>query len=253
MSRYSLLACVALAGAVTAASAFGALAQPSRWDFAGGRADDRRAYDLRGPGVDILVPELRNTRRGQAFVLRNFDADRNGRINRREALAANDAFAAVAGQDRRNFRWERFDEPARAERRWDREGMRAYRFRQGRYGATFDIGDVLFEVDSVRLRPGAARRLDALAGYLAAERGVQVRIDGHTDSTASDAYNLQLSRARAQSVAEALAAAGVEPRRLRVEGFGERQPVADNATAQGRQRNRRVEITLVGRRADEFR
>lgn len=253
MSRLSLITVASIAGALAAVSGSAAVAQPARWDFDGGRPDDRRAYDLRGPGVDILFPELRETRRGQAFVLRNFDRNRDGRINRREALAANDAFAAVAGRDRRNFRWERYDRPQRAERRWDREGMRAYRFRQGRYGATFDIGDVLFEVDSARLRPGAERRLDVLAGYLTSERGVQVRVDGHTDSTASDAYNLQLSRARAQSVADALVAAGVEPRRLRVEGFGESQPVADNATAEGRQRNRRVEITLVGRRADEFR
>lgn len=241
-------------GAVLALSATGAAAQ-SRWDFGGGIEGDRRAYDLRGAGVDLLAPELRETRRGQAFVLRNFDADRNGRINRREADAANRAFLGLVGADRRSFRWERFAPPPPVAERggWDRRAMRDYRFRQGRYGAVFDIGDVLFEVDSARLRPGAARRLDALAGYLEAERGVQVRVDGHTDSTASDAYNLELSRARAQSVADALVAAGVNPRRLRVEGFGERQPAATNATAAGRQQNRRVEITLVGRRAEEFR
>ncbi len=251
--RFGMMTTAALA-AVLAVSATGATAQ-SRWDFGGGGPDDRRAYDLRGRGADLLLPELRETRRGQAFFLRNFDADGNGRVNRREADAANRAFLELVGGNRRSFRWERFAPPPPVAERggWDRRAMREYRFRQGRYGATFDIGDVLFEVDSARLRPGAARRLDALAGYLTAERGVQVRVDGHTDSTASDAYNLELSRARAEAVADVLVQAGVPERRLRVEGFGERQPVATNATVAGRQQNRRVEITLVGRRAEEFR
>lgn len=238
-------------GAALALGATAASAQ-SRWDFGGGGPDDRRLYELRGRGAALLVPELRDTRRGQAFVLRNFDDNDDGRVSPREADAANRAFLTLVGPDRRAFRWERFSAPPEA-RGWDRRGMREYRFRQGRYGAVFDIGDVLFEVDSARLRPGAARRLDALAGYLTAERGVQVRVDGHTDSTASDAYNLELSRARADAVAAVLVEAGVPERRLRVEGFGEAQPAATNATAAGRRQNRRVEITLVGRRAEEFR
>jgi outer membrane protein OmpA-like peptidoglycan-associated protein len=71
-----------------------------------------------------------------------------------------------------------------------------------------------------------------------------VRIEGHTDSVASDDYNQKLSERRAASVRAWLAAKGVEGGRLTPRGFGEAKPVADNGTAEGRQRNRRVEVII---------
>src|SRR4051812_29819361 len=100
-----------LSSAFIALIVVGPLAGPAaaqgQWDWNGGRGDDRRAYGLSGGGVPILLPELRETRRGKAFVLRNFDFDQNGRINPREARAANDAFLAEAGTERRSFDWDR--------------------------------------------------------------------------------------------------------------------------------------------------
>jgi outer membrane protein OmpA-like peptidoglycan-associated protein len=71
-----------------------------------------------------------------------------------------------------------------------------------------------------------------------------VRVVGHTDSTGSDAINNPLSLDRAQAVRDYLTRHGVAGGRIEVEGVGERQPVADNSTAEGRARNRRVEIFL---------
>jgi OOP family OmpA-OmpF porin len=71
-----------------------------------------------------------------------------------------------------------------------------------------------------------------------------VRIEGHTDSVASDDYNQKLSERRAGSVRAWLAGKGVEAGRLTPRGFGETRPVADNGTAEGRQRNRRVEVII---------
>jgi outer membrane protein OmpA-like peptidoglycan-associated protein len=260
MNRFLLLG-------ATAAAALTATASPAsaqdRWDWGGGRAGDRE-YRLVGPGVPQLYPELRRTNRGRAFVMRNFDFNRDGLVNRREAEAANRAFDSVAGRERDRFDWDSRDGDRRAERDdrgpgperaggWDRSAMRAYNFRQTSEGARMTMQeDVLFATDSDVLRPAAIERLRPLAGYLRSNPGVRVAIDGHTDSRGTDAHNQDLSERRAQSVREALDDMGVTRARFRVAGHGERNPVASNATAEGMRLNRRVEVTLLGRRADEF-
>ncbi|HSL82906.1 MAG TPA: OmpA family protein [Thermoanaerobaculia bacterium] len=94
------------------------------------------------------------------------------------------------------------------------------------------------------------QRLDRLGAevseteVLRAYPGRPVRIEGHTDSIASDAYNQALSERRAASVKSWLAAHGVEAGRMTTAGFGESRPAADNATTAGRQLNRRVEIVV---------
>ena len=244
----ALATILALGGLAQAAQA-----QP-RWDFDGGPAS--RNWDLDGPGVRMLYPELRDNRRGRAFVIRNFDMQHDGFITPREAIAANRAFDGIAGPGRR-YDW---DAPRGREvvavpvapGGWDRAGMRGYHFRQGREGAVFDISDILFRTGSAQLRPGAEAKLQPLAGFLRANRGVRVAIDGNTDSVGSAESNLQLSRDRAASVADALQQMGVDGDRFRLAGHGEATPRVTNATAQGRQLNRRVEVTLIGRRAAEF-
>ena len=131
--------------------------------------------------------------------------------------------------------------------------MRDYGFRQTPRGATMTLTEqVLFETDSAKLLPGAIARLQPLAGYLRANPGVRVAIDGHTDSRGSDAYNQALSVRRADAVRDAFDQMGVTRTRFTVAGHGETEPVATNATIAGRQLNRRVEVTLLGQRADRF-
>jgi outer membrane protein OmpA-like peptidoglycan-associated protein len=239
------------AGAAAPAGAQG------RWDWNGGRQGDRE-YRLAGAGVRLLLPELRTTNRGRAFVLRNFDDNRDGLISPREAQAANAAFADAAGPRRDRFDWDARrdgrDVVVPAEREgWDRGAMRSYHFRQTRLGATLTLQeDVLFRTDSADLRPGALDKLRPLAGYLRANPGVRVAIIGHTDSRGSDAHNQDLSERRAESVRGAFDEMGVTRARFRVEGHGEGEPVATNATAAGMRLNRRVEVTLLGQRADRF-
>ena len=131
--------------------------------------------------------------------------------------------------------------------------MRAYGFRQTPQGARMTMNqDVLFATASDELFAPAWDRLRALARYLRANPGVRVAIDGHADARGSDAYNQDLSERRAESVHRALDDMAGGRTRFRVAGHGERNPVASNATADGMRLNRRVEITLLGRRADEF-
>lgn len=108
--------------------------------------------------------------------------------------------------------------------------------------------DVLFDFDKSALKPEGKNKLDDLAGKI---RGVNLEVViaiGHTDSIGSDAYNQKLSIRRAESVKAYLVSKGVEPNRIYTEGKGEKQPVASNKTREGRQKNRRVEIEVIGTR-----
>ncbi len=102
-----------------------------------------------------------------------------------------------------------------------------------------------FDVDSSAIRPQFRATLDEIAQTLRSYPETYVDIYGHTDSDGSDAYNLGLSERRADSVASYLASRGVNRARIETAGFGESQPIASNATAAGKQQNRRVEIRIV--------
>lgn len=111
--------------------------------------------------------------------------------------------------------------------------------------------DVLFDFDKADLKPAAVTELGKVAQVIAGHAGAPIRIAGHTDSKGNDAYNLRLSERRAAAVATWLTAnAGVAANQVETEGRGEVEPVAPNATPdgrddpEGRQKNRRVEITI---------
>jgi outer membrane protein OmpA-like peptidoglycan-associated protein len=104
--------------------------------------------------------------------------------------------------------------------------------------------DVSFDTGSATVKPQMRSVLDTFAQSLQGDPNAHVKIIGHTDSTGSDAVNNPLSVERAQSVRDYLAARGVSPTRVEVEGHGEREPIADNSTDAGRAKNRRVEIYL---------
>ena len=107
--------------------------------------------------------------------------------------------------------------------------------------------DISFAVGSSAISPSFAPVLDQFAAGLRNNPNTDVRIIGHTDNTGSDAVNNPLSLERAASTRNYLTGRGVDGRRIAIEGMGERQPIATNDTAQGRSRNRRVEI-YVGER-----
>jgi OOP family OmpA-OmpF porin len=108
--------------------------------------------------------------------------------------------------------------------------------------------DVLFDFDKAVLKNEGKSKLDDLATKVKAINLEVVIAIGHTDSIGSDAYNQKLSVRRAESVKAYLVSKGVEPNRIYTEGKGEKQPVASNKTADGRQKNRRVEIEVIGTR-----
>lgn len=99
-----------------------------------------------------------------------------------------------------------------------------------------------FEFDSARLTDAGKAALDSVVSTMQGQPDLRIRAEGHTDSLGSDAYNEALGRRRAEAVRDYLVSQGIDGSRISVVSFGETKPVADNATAEGRARNRRVEI-----------
>jgi outer membrane protein OmpA-like peptidoglycan-associated protein len=108
------------------------------------------------------------------------------------------------------------------------------------------MADVLFDTGSSTLRAPAREKLAKISGIVLAHPGLSLQIEGHTDSVGSDQMNQQLSERRADSVRDFLIAQGVAGSAVTAKGFGKADPVASNDTADGRQKNRRVELVVNG-------
>ena len=111
-------------------------------------------------------------------------------------------------------------------------------------GILVNFPDVTFAVDSTSISPTMRNTLDGVAQSMIDYPESLIDVMGHTDSTGSEQYNLDLSRRRAESVANYLVSRGVSRARIETIGYGEQYPIADNTTATGRSENRRVEIQI---------
>lgn len=112
-------------------------------------------------------------------------------------------------------------------------------------GMVITLGsDVLFDVNRTELKPGAMRTIQKVAEFMRQYPERKLMVEGFTDSTGGEAYNMDLSERRAQSVRSAVVAAGIDPSRVISRGYGKGYPVATNDTTTGRQLNRRVEVII---------
>lgn len=112
-------------------------------------------------------------------------------------------------------------------------------------------GNITFATDSSALNPSFHEVLNSVVLILKKFDKTLIEVAGHTDSTGSAEYNKKLSWQRAQSVANYLIDQGVDPQRIITVGHGEERPIASNKTADGRQQNRRVELTLIPIKAEQ--
>ncbi|MBR4564820.1 MAG: OmpA family protein [Paludibacteraceae bacterium] len=112
-------------------------------------------------------------------------------------------------------------------------------------GEAVVLHNLYFAVDKTDVLPSSREAMDALYTFLAENPEVRIRIVGHTDNTASEAYNLRLSKGRADAVAREMIKRGIDASRLETDGKGMAEPVADNSTEEGRQQNRRVEFIVL--------
>jgi outer membrane protein OmpA-like peptidoglycan-associated protein len=112
-------------------------------------------------------------------------------------------------------------------------------------GTTITLEDINFEFGKAELMPGARQTIDPLVEVLEKNPKRNVLIEGFTDNIGNDQYNMKLSLQRANAVRDAITAKGISAERITTKGYGEQFPVESNATAAGRQKNRRVEIIIL--------
>jgi outer membrane protein OmpA-like peptidoglycan-associated protein len=129
-----------------------------------------------------------------------------------------------------------------AEMKRDLQGAKIVRVGEG-IKITFESG-LLFAVDKATLNSQSRENLAKLAVILNKYEDTHILLEGHTDATGSEEYNLELSQRRARAVANELASGSVNATRFTIMGYGEAQPVDSNDTSYGRQQNRRVEVAI---------
>jgi OOP family OmpA-OmpF porin len=110
---------------------------------------------------------------------------------------------------------------------------------------TWIYKDIQFENNKAELKKGSFDTLNEITAALKAQPGLNIEIQGHTDSSGARDYNMGLSERRAQSVKSFLESKGIVPARMTTRGYGPDRPIASNATKDGRTRNRRVEIKPI--------
>jgi outer membrane protein OmpA-like peptidoglycan-associated protein len=161
--------------------------------------------------------------------------------NRVGNTAAGAIIGAAVGGSAGAIIGRRMDKQAEELRR-EMQGAKVERVGEG-IKITFDSG-ILFPTNSANLSSVAMQNIADLSKTLQKYDDTNVLIQGHTDASGSDEYNLSLSQRRANSVRTYTTGQGVSANRITTEGFGERMPVADNNTVSGKQANRRVEIAI---------
>ncbi|MCU4589365.1 MULTISPECIES: OmpA family protein [Acinetobacter] len=110
-------------------------------------------------------------------------------------------------------------------------------------------GNITFDTNKSNIKPNFYSTLNKVAQILAEDNKSAILVTGYTDSTGNDSINIPLSQARAQSVANYLSGQGVSSARINAQGYGSANPIASNATADGREQNRRVEISIYERQS----
>lgn len=125
------------------------------------------------------------------------------------------------------------------------EGSGVRVVRDGDQIALMMPGNITFDLNQSSIKPSFSGTLESVALVLREYDKTIIQVEGHADSSGSDSYNQMLSERRAYSVRDFMLNQGIEPKRTRAAGYGENYPVASNDTEEGREQNRRVELTLV--------
>jgi outer membrane protein OmpA-like peptidoglycan-associated protein len=173
----------------------------------------------------------------------------------REKAEADDAKAAAVAQEQAAQAEAEKARQAAAESEKEKAALRAQlldqlntilQTRDTARGLIVNMSDVLFDTASYTLKPAAREKLAKISGVVLAHPGLNLQVEGHTDSVGSDDYNQELSEHRAGAVRDFLVQQGVAETAVTARGFGKTQPVASNDTPEGRQKNRRVELVVNG-------
>jgi outer membrane protein OmpA-like peptidoglycan-associated protein len=177
---------------------------------------------------------------------READAARQAALLEQQKLAAETARANTAAAEADRLRQKSEQEQAQLRQQLLSQFNAILQTRDTARGLIVNMSDVLFDTAKYTLRPGAREKLAKVAGIILGHPGLRIQVEGHTDSVGGDEYNIRLSEDRANAVRAYLTEQGLPPANVTAQGFGKTLPVADNATAAGRQLNRRVELVVSG-------
>lgn len=180
----------------------------------------------------LMAARSREAEAGTAAALKARDQAEQARAQAEQARLEADKQLAAA-------------ESARARAAKLQQELADLQAKQTERGMVLTLGDVLFDTGRAELKAGAFSTVDRLATFLRENPERGVAIEGHTDSVGSDSFNQGLSERRAEAVRAALTSRGIDAARVTAKGLGKSAPVASNASAEGRQRNRRVEIIIA--------
>jgi len=174
------------------------------------------------------------------------EAARAAALAQQQAAQAEAERARSAAQQSEAARQQAENEKAQLRERLRQQLNTILETRETQRGLIVNISDVLFDFNKYTLKPGAREKLAKVSGILLAYPGLKIQVEGYTDSIGSDDYNMTLSQQRADAVRTYMVSQGVPPDTVTALGLGKADPVADNATAAGRQQNRRVEMVVSG-------
>jgi outer membrane protein OmpA-like peptidoglycan-associated protein len=163
-----------------------------------------------------------------------------------QALAQQAADARAQADRAEQARLQTEQQAAQQRERLRQQLNQVLQTRETAQGLVANMPDVLFDFNKATLKPAAKERLAKVAGIILAYPDLQLKIDGYTDSVGSAQYNQQLSEQRAAAVRDYLISQGVSVNNVIAQGFGKNDPIASNATPEGRQQNRRVEMLVSG-------
>jgi outer membrane protein OmpA-like peptidoglycan-associated protein len=214
---------------------------------------ERETAELSKRQAELAAQEARRLKSEADQARAAAEAAKADAVAQQQALAAQAELARQRAADADRLREQA--EAARAQAEADKTKLRQdlltqlnmiLETRDSARGLIVNMSDVLFDFNKYTLRPGAREKLAKISGIVLAHPGLKLEVEGHTDSVGSIEYNQRLSENRAHAVRAYLVEQGVKSDSITSRGFGKTMPVADNATAEGRQRNRRVELVVSG-------
>ncbi len=211
---------------------------------------DRAAADRSRSQAQAAAEEAHRERQRAETAKLEADRARQEAIEQQQKLAvqadqAREA-AARAQQDQRDAAARSQQEQTELRRQLLLQFNQILETRETARGLIVNLSDVLFDTGQYTLKPGAREKLAKVSGIILAHPGLKIEVEGHTDSIGGDEYNMRLSENRASAVRSYLVTQGLNSGIVIARGFGKTKPVANNATAAGRQQNRRVELVVSG-------
>lgn len=211
------------------------------------QADAERAAAEQAKAEALAAARLADQERAAAELAKQqADAARQAAIAEQQKLAQETAEAKALAADAEARRLQAEQDQARLRAQLLQQFNAILQTRDTARGLIVNMSDVLFDLNKYTLKPGAREKLAKVSGIILSHPGLKIQVEGYTDSTGSDEYNMKLSENRADAVRDYFVAEGLDPASITAQGFGKSDPVADNATAAGRQQNRRVELVVSG-------